>query len=183
MSRKTFEEGDLRFVFAEGWEVEKYDESHFYRKHLEKVPGTKAVDFLAFSDEQALFLEVKDFRGHRIENVSRISGGDLVDEVAQKVRDTCAALVPRARKNDQDFHLRTCRLLNPNHLIRIILWLEEDRPLSRRNKANRGILMKALKRKTVWLTSKVYVVDRSQVAAVPGIEKVESLPGAGGSSP
>ena len=62
------QEGFLDFNFGVRWGVFKLDEHHDYRKRMEKVNETKAVDFVGILDEQELYLiEVKDFRQHRIE--------------------------------------------------------------------------------------------------------------------
>jgi len=68
------EEGDLAFDFGDRWRVFKLDEHRDYRERVGKLEGTKAVDFLGVLDERELYLiEVKDFRGHRIERGSHNS--------------------------------------------------------------------------------------------------------------
>ena len=90
---ETFEEGHLRFRFDDSWYAIKYDEHPDYRERIERLDGTKAVDFVAVHRDSQLFLiEVKDFRGHRIENQPRLREGELAIEVGQKVRDTVAGI-------------------------------------------------------------------------------------------
>src|SRR5580692_8886295 len=73
---ETFEEGHLRFRFDSSWYAIKYDEHPDYRERIERLDGTKAVDFVAVHRDSQLFLiEVKDFRGHRIENQPRLREG------------------------------------------------------------------------------------------------------------
>jgi hypothetical protein len=74
------EEGYLAFEFGERWRVLKLDEHQYYRKHIGKIDETKAVDFVGiFDDKKLYFIEVKDFRGYRIENKDRFLRGKLVD--------------------------------------------------------------------------------------------------------
>jgi hypothetical protein len=69
----TIDEGSLRFHFADGWIVRRADDQHeFYGKLLRSRP-TKAVDFVAWSREQVVFVEVKDFRNAFPANRHRLS--------------------------------------------------------------------------------------------------------------
>ncbi|MDM8562499.1 hypothetical protein QUF54_04015 [Candidatus Marithioploca araucensis] len=72
------EEGYLAFEFGDRWRVFKLDEHRDYRERIGKLGGSKAIDFLGILDNQALyFIEVKDFREHRIENKTRFLKGKL----------------------------------------------------------------------------------------------------------
>jgi hypothetical protein len=86
------QEGNLRFGFPDDWAVVKYDESSFYRDQIERCEGTKAVDIIAYSRGDMFIIEVKDFRGYRIQNKERLTNSDLAIEIAQKVRDTMAGM-------------------------------------------------------------------------------------------
>lgn len=79
----THDEKLLRFSFDDDWRVLKWDEHPSYTGGLSKTSGTKAVDFLGIHLDAPWFIEVKDFRGYRIENKERISAGDLAQEVAE----------------------------------------------------------------------------------------------------
>lgn len=124
----TFDEGFLKFVFDDGWAVVKYDEHPDYRERIRNLPETKAVDFAAIGPGNALFLiEVKDFRGHRIENRHRLRDDDLAIEVAQKVRDTIAGIIAaHHRGNVAEWERFARRLLSLDPPVRVLLWLEED---------------------------------------------------------
>src|SRR5262245_28843529 len=90
----SLEEGFLIFEFGERWNILKLDEHRDYRERIGKVEGTKAIDFLGILDDQELyFIEIKDFRDHRIETRGRLLSGELAIEVAQKVRDSLACIV------------------------------------------------------------------------------------------
>ncbi|MEO5338378.1 MAG: hypothetical protein H7841_16035 [Magnetospirillum sp. WYHS-4] len=88
---QDFKVDGLMFSFDGDWHVGKYDEWSFYGSQFSRMRnGIKAVDLLAVSpDGTAFFIEVKDYRRHR-----RTKPSDIGDEVAQKVFDTLAALLP-----------------------------------------------------------------------------------------
>jgi hypothetical protein len=99
------DEGQLRFVFGDEWQVERYDRGElgeqghsYYRNQVSRLPNTKAVDFMALlNGEDVYFIEIKDFRNYRIENKTRLTSGELALEVAHKVRDTLAGLMGATR--------------------------------------------------------------------------------------
>ena len=88
----VFPEGALQFSFGESWKVLKWDGHSAFAGGLGKVQHTKAVDFLGLHIDLPWFIEVKDFRSHRIENKKRLTSGELAEEVADKVRDTLAGM-------------------------------------------------------------------------------------------
>lgn len=134
----AYDEGSLRFNFPTDWRVSQYDKTAFYRNKLEKIKlgnmgDRKAVDFVAQAPDGALWLiEVKDFRGHRIENKNRITSGGLVDEVVAKSLDTLAGLWLAHHQQDAEL-VDFTHSLKPDRPVYIVLWLEEDQPASRLN--------------------------------------------------
>ncbi len=161
MSR--FAEGSLEFDFGNKWRVVKLDEHRDYRDRIGKLESTKAVDFLGILDEQELYLiEVKDFRGHRIETKDRLSKGELPIEVAQKVRDSLACIVGAYHTSSEpEYWQPYARLLcHRDRGIKIVLWLEND-PLPShrraRQKAKASISGNVFKQKLTWLTSHILV--------------------------
>ena len=159
----TINEGRLQFDFTDDWSIIKVDDSKAYRDWMGKLDGTKAVDILGLLDNQTLyFIEVKDFREHRIENKPRLSSGDLVVEIAQKVRDTVTCIVTAYRRQseqnvvwDSFFHT----LENKDKPLKVVLWLEEDLPQTHREKVNASVRQNILKKKLKWLTTKVLVTN------------------------
>jgi hypothetical protein len=129
----TLYEGNLRFHFPKDWQVIKYDGgNHFYRNPISKCQGTKAVDILAWSGNDLWLLEVKNFRGYRIENKNRINNGELAIEVAQKVRDTIAGLYGAYRCGNETLQPFGQPLFSGQLApVKVILFLEEDRNLSK----------------------------------------------------
>lgn len=171
----TFNEGYLRFEFGNGWVVSKYDEHPFYRNRMQKLPNTTAVDFVGVQYGSVYLIEVKDFRGHRIENKAR----DLAVEVAYKVRDSIAGLVGAQRDASGPHADALCAsaqvLLNAE--VRVVLWLEEDTPVS--TAARRSALAGEVKKYLRWLKARVIVVNvQENQDAVPALA-VANLPGAG----
>jgi hypothetical protein len=173
----THDEQRLRFVFDAEWRVLKWDDHAAFVEGLKKFEGTKAVDFFGVHHSGGWFIEVKDFRGHRIENKDRVRNSELAREVACKVRDTIAAMIWACNRESID----TCELrkyLKPlvsrREKLPVVLWLEEDRP----DRLKRSALADALKKELGWLNAKIMVVDRAgaaRSAIIPGI-KVTGLP-------
>ena len=98
---RSFDEGGLRFVFGDAWQVEKYDEHRDYREKVGRLPGSKAVDFVGILDSHDCYLiEVKDFRGHQAAMRQQLSG-DLEKTVALKVRDSIAGLIGAFRTSSE----------------------------------------------------------------------------------
>lgn len=174
MSRHV--EGRLEFEFQEPpWQARKWDDTPSYRNHIGKLTGTKATDFVAWRDSNVLFIEVKDFRGHRIENKARLSDGELALEVAQKVRDTLAGIIGAHRMagDGADWTVPVGSTANVKHGVQVVLWLEQDAP----PKAPRGTLDRTrntleqlLKQQLRWLTTKVLVTSLEQSKGLAGIK-------------
>lgn len=58
------------------WSVVKYDEHPDYVEKIRRLNDTKGVDFIGLhkrGDEVLYWIEVKDFRGYRIQNKSRLT--------------------------------------------------------------------------------------------------------------
>jgi hypothetical protein len=167
----TFEESDIRFDFNDAhWsQFCKYDEQTDYKKI--KIELTKAVDFIGILNQHTLVLmEVKNFKGHRIENKPRTENGDdpIELEVAQKFRDTLAGIIGGVRSSTHHAE-RWANYLNlianRQRDIHAVLWLEEDKPIlppsvqMRRIKAKGGTYTDVLKTKMDWLNCRALVVD------------------------
>lgn len=179
---KTFDEEHLRFRFDDSWLVIKYDEHRDYREWIERLDETKAVDFVALQADSPLFLiEVKDFRGHRIENRERLREGELAIEIGQKVRDTVAGIVGAYhRGNDEDWQRAVQRMGCRETPVHVILWLEQDLPHGPRGRRQNqaSVLIDALRRRLQWLTPRILVVSLRTGNAPDGLQ-VTNLSGAG----
>jgi len=118
----TISLGALCFCFDDDWRASQYDEWSFYRRRFMQIRnGVKAIDLLAISpDRTTWFIEVKDYRRSR-----RTKPIDLADEVAQKVFDTLAALLP-ARVNGDVAEERSCaKEALDGTKLRVVLHLEQ----------------------------------------------------------
>ena len=81
----------LNFDFPDDWQVSKYDDWSFYRNRFARMwNGIKSLDLLAIdTDKTTWLIEVKDYRINQ-----RTKPSDLGEEVAHKVFDTLAAIIP-----------------------------------------------------------------------------------------
>ena len=140
------------------------------------------MDFVAVHANARLYLiEVKDFRGHRIENRHRVRDGELALEVGQKVRDTIAGTVAaHHRGGTEDWDEAVRQLTDSSQPVRVLLWLEQDLPpSSRARRLNElSVLTNALKQRLEWLTPRVFVIGLRGGGAPEGL-LVSNLPGAG----
>lgn len=166
-----FIESGLLFKFDDTvWTVVfQFDKHTDYKKLCNVVPGTKAIDFLAISSDNAklILMEIKSFRKHRLDiaTQTRMANGaeDLTTEFAQKVRDSIAAMVGGARNSTHHSDLWqniVTILLNPRRDVFVIPWIEEEsisafRAKLRKNKAS--IHIDVLKNKLKWLTPHVNI--------------------------
>ncbi len=91
----TLQEGNLTFSFNDNWQVIKYDDSSFHTKYFQSFAGgSKAVDFIAFHNQELWLIEVKDYRVY-----ARTKTIDLYVEIAGKVRATLAGLLAVNSRN------------------------------------------------------------------------------------
>ena len=167
------QEDNLLFKFKGNWScVLKYDERDDkgapklaeYRKVHDATIGAKAVDFMGILEQKNLiFIEVKDFRSHEIENSDRVVTGKLATEVATKVRDTIAAIVGANRtsstKESDAFKSYFNLLSNLKKDIYIVLWCEGE--FSNQFKFANYNGVKLLKEKLSWLTTKVFILNKA----------------------
>jgi hypothetical protein len=115
-------EGKLSFVFADGWNVSKYDEWIHYRTHFIKIcVAVKAIDILALEPRGCCWLvEIKDYRVH-----IRTKTIDLAEELAEKARDTLAGLVAAQFCANDESEKNSARQALRSRSLRIVLHLEQ----------------------------------------------------------
>lgn len=160
----TIIEGAIQFEFADEWAVLKFDEETAYTNWIEKLDETKAIDILGLHENTVLYLiEIKDFRGHRIQNERRLISGELAIEVGQKVKDSVACIIGAGRNPSHAEKWSTYKqaLCDDRVSLCVILWLEFDPPYhrSKRKKVNASVESNQLKKKLRWLTSRVFVTN------------------------
>lgn len=127
----------------------------FHDQFVKKCQGTKAIDFLVVENNRQLWIEVKNFRGDAATNELRLSPTEndvpglvdtkkyveekqwkdqitvsrkkafIADEIAQKVRDTCAGVLGATLRDVPEFQPFSSALQNklPVH---VILFLQQD---------------------------------------------------------
>lgn len=172
MTATSLIEEHLLFEFGSSWQVAKYDEHPIYREGIEslkeQIPckqclkprevGSKAVDFVGTYKGQPYFIEVKDFRGHSVENRKRIQG-ELAVEVALKVRDTLAGLIGVCRTNGGRPLIAPILERAPT----VLLWLEEDASPSKLKEQSHEVmnLTTVLRQRLRWLNpQRVMIVNQ-----------------------
>jgi hypothetical protein len=119
---------DLRLRFPDAWQVAKYDDWVFYRRRFQSmVGGAKAMDVLAVQPNRTVWLiEVKDYRQQ-----NRTNPSSLAEDVARKVFDTLAALLPAAIHADEDSERTLARVVTGASSLRVVLHLEQPRKHSK----------------------------------------------------
>ena len=164
---KIFTESHLTFSFdEENWDVLKYDDNPKYLKISNSLEGTKAIDFLGFYNNTLVMFEVKGFRGygsHKSVNDRLAEGMEvLTTEVAQKVKDTVAAIIGISRNIQvrDTFWEKAGRQILQNKNLMIIAWIEEDlssKTLRDRKKLDMSVRTEKLKKKLSWLTTHISI--------------------------
>lgn len=112
----------LSFTFGDDWLASKYDDWSFYHLRFKRIRNEiKAVDILAIApDRTTWFIEVKDYRRHQ-----RTKPIDLAAEVAHKVFDTLAALLPARVNGDVSEETAIAEAALGGRTLRIVLHLEQ----------------------------------------------------------
>ena len=110
--------------------VAKWDGHAAYINGIQRLQGTKAVDFAVLApDDLVALVELKDFRGHGTENRRRLRGGELAREVAEKARDTLAGMTwacGRDHCTDDIGKITSGFYRRDRDKILVILWLDQD---------------------------------------------------------
>lgn len=163
-------------------ELHKYDDWPAYRKGIHKLQGTKGLDVVGTSGTQVVLGEVKNFRGHRIENKAKLQKGRLYVQVAEKLRDTVAGLLAIARGGSQmaptSQSILEGLLAEQDRRAVVFLYVDEDsstagnRFQKNRRKQELDVHLKALKRSTSWFPARKIVFDRGSIPQALGIVAV-----------
>lgn len=149
----TIDESNLTFEFDENTQAIKFDDTDFYRKYFNKMPGSKGVDILANSKESIQFIEIKNCTGNERENIWRTSvnnskidaapceldveNRDSLDvEVSKKVAATISCLYGAHTKMEQSENalqmneywkeLVDTKILKDKKQLLVILYFEGD---------------------------------------------------------
>jgi hypothetical protein len=183
----ALEESGMKFEFPNSSEVIKFDDSSYYRKEFNKLPGAKGVDFISVAQEYIAFIEVKNCSGDegncrwRVfpNNVKRdtshtnvdVEGRNSLDiEMAEKTAMTLAALSGIQSFGETRTSLEEMKQFADNVMFKylpdvsrkkyVIMLLEGDFGGHTRTKKTVMMeLQKSLNAKMRWLNCKVSVVD------------------------
>ena len=179
-------ESGLKFCFAQETAL-KFDDTEFYRKQFNSLPGSKGVDILYDSTECFVMLEIKNCSGQETDNRWRIAPNNkkihlapenakdresLDIEVAQKVAMTIACLTGATTFGDlrQAAHtlipfsdaLHKGNFATYSKKLLVILFLEgQFGGQTRTKKMIMTDIQHSLKAKLSWLNCAVSVVDSS----------------------
>lgn len=156
---------NLTFRFPAGWKAHKYDDWVFYRCQFSRMrDGIKAVDLLALGAGIAWIIEVKDYRIHQRTKPSEVS-----NEVAAKVFDTLAALLPaKLNANDASEKQMATATLRATRL-RVVLHLEQPRKHStlRPRAINPADIQQKLRRLLKPIDAHPFVAEANRMGSLP----------------
>lgn len=112
----------LNFDFSDNWQVGQYDSWSFYQNQVSRMwNGIKALDLLAVDPHKTAWLiEVKDYSQQQ-----RTKPSELSDEVAHKVFDTLAALIPAKNGANDAGEKQIARAVTLALRLRVVLHLEQ----------------------------------------------------------
>ncbi len=119
---QRFNVDGLIFDFPDDWLVSKYDDWSFYRNQFSRMwNGIKSLDLLAIDpNKTAWLIEVKDYRIN-----SRTKPSDLAEEIAHKVFDTLAAIIPAKIHATDSNEKQLARAVSASRGLRVVLHLEQ----------------------------------------------------------
>lgn len=174
----TLKERALSFTFSAAWKpVIKWDDTDFYRKRVQQLAGTDAVDIVALADDKLLFIEVKDYRWTT--TTPKLWGAELAQKVAEKVRDTVAGLAGASRTAGEgakstiaDWTALGERVADNQTPLFIVLWFETGsyyQSSALQRKKALSDMAQFIKSRLGWLTTKVFVYDLTDRHNLPGL--------------
>jgi hypothetical protein len=125
---KSVKVENITLRFPDEWTASKYDEWVFYKNQFSRMwNNIKAVDVLATDPQKnAWFIEVKDYRRHQ-----RTKSINLADEVAKKVFDTLAAMLPAKVNATNDDERAAATKVAQAKKIHVVLHLEQPQKSTR----------------------------------------------------
>ena len=163
------EEGDLKFNFSELFDVIKFDDSHYYRNHFEKIQqGIKAIDILALKENENYMIEVKDYRHPDTAPLNQIQ---LVEDIIKKFIFSISAMYPMSYIVTQNQEQQIAKKFLENRILYLILHIEipPQRRNLRQSNYNISNLQLELRRKLHAITNKtnIKVVSKDNLKNLP----------------
>jgi hypothetical protein len=128
MRMESVDVDGIRFTFASGWLVSRWDESAFHLRFCNVGSGTKSCDLVAIPPEgdEIWLVEVKDYSEH-----GRMKSIALETEVAEKVKGTLSGLWAAWNQANADDERDLARRARRRKEIRVVLHLEQRAVASR----------------------------------------------------
>jgi len=119
---QRFSVDGLNFDFPNNWHISKYNDWSFYRNQFITIKnGIKSLDLLAVDpNKTAWLIEVKDYRLH-----PRTKPSDLSEEVAHKVFDTLAAIIPAKLHATDSNEKQLAHAVSTSRKLKVVLHLEQ----------------------------------------------------------
>lgn len=163
----------------------------FYKQFVAKCQGTKAVDFLILEQNRQLWIEVKNFRNYAEDNRLRLDPNEnnvpgltetknlvkqeeweqtvavtrkqsfITDEIAQKVRDTCAGIIG-ATINEVVELQAFSTAFQEKFPVHVVLFLQQDEALDQSNDFRRMAqrIADKIKQQLVFINATVEVINQ-----------------------
>lgn len=170
----THDVDGIRFTFGASWTSAQWDETDAFRKGIQKLQDTKAVDLVAVRPHVVALIEVKDFRHDPQADWPRVKTGALAKEVSLKVRDTLAGILAAARPDGVRWG-HWVESLHKHRDLKVIVWLE--RPDAYYDDPRRADELQhfrdKLKQHLSWLTSDVFIASRREAVRLPEVDAVD----------
>lgn len=164
----------IRFTFGASWKAVQWDETQAFRKGIQRLQNTKAVDLIAMRPDVVGLIEVKDFRHDPKTDWPRVTSGSLVEEVAHKVRDTLAGILAAARPDAATWD-PWVDCLRKQRDLKVIVWLE--RPNDYYGDPRRADELQhfrdKLKQRLSWLTSNIFIASRRETIRLDDVTAVD----------
>lgn len=167
----VLDEGSQRYTFDDDWQVERYDNVGVHKRMCACLQAIKGVDFAGFHGGNAYLVEVKDFRGYRIQNKKRLSTGELAEEIASKVLHSLPGLLAESRGGNLGALAKVGRQVPKSSVkVFVVLHLEDDAAASldqwKQQLHTQAQLIEKLLR---WIPCRVIVTSRTATLRLPGV--------------
>ncbi|WP_437675735.1 hypothetical protein [Sorangium sp. So ce131] len=155
----------LEFEFPSSWKVSKYDDWEFYRRQFAKIwNGINSLDLLVVEPDRTVWLvEAKDYRFHQ-----RTKPSELHDEVARKVFDTLAAMLPAKVNASSAEEAKMAAAVLGAKKLRVVLHLEQPKKHStlRPRAINPADVQQALRRVLKPIDAHPFVAETSRMGSL-----------------
>lgn len=172
----NFREGDIEFSFDDNFWWLIYGDNHVdFTKIKKYITGTKSCDFIGFYREEqrneALFLEVKDFRSCDLPNYYQ-TVSDCYDTLLQKVRDSLSAILNGSRNSTNgidEWRQWIEYFQNQENRLYVLMWREHSTHFINNPRHEQSIMHteRTIKAKLHWLSAFICFIDKKEFEENP----------------